>query len=68
MIVLILLVIGLLVYFFVLQYPRLKEGKWYKVTDKDVVSADGSRYKAFFKKGSENKAMVYFAGGGSNIN
>lgn len=71
-ILLILLVIGLLVYFFVLQYPSLKEnpkeGKWYKVTDKDMVSADGSRYKAFFKKGSENKVLVYFAGGGSNIN
>lgn len=71
-ILLILLVIGLLVYFFVLQYPKLnenpKEGKWYKVTDKDMVSADGSRYKAFFKKGSENKVLVYFAGGGSNIN
>lgn len=35
-ILLILFVIGLLVYFFVLQYPSLKEnpkeGKWYKVT------------------------------------
>ena len=71
-IILLVLLIGLLVYFFVLQYLSLKEnpkeGKWYKVTDKNMVSADGSRYKAFFKKGSENKVLVYFAGGGSNIN
>lgn len=31
-------------------------------------SSDGSSYKAFFKKGSENKVLVYFAGGGVSIN
>lgn len=31
-------------------------------------SSDGSRYKALFKKGSENKALIYFAGGGVSIN
>lgn len=33
-----------------------------------MVSADGSRYTVFFKKGSVNKVLVYFAKGGSNIN
>lgn len=28
----------------------------------------GSHYRAFFKKGSENKVMVYFAGGGVSTN
>lgn len=32
-----------------------------------MISANGGQYKAFFKKGSENKVLVYFAGGGSNI-
>ena len=67
----VLLVVAALVFAFVLQYPKLKEnpvvGKWYKITSGAMICADGSRYKAFFRKGSENKVMVYFAGGGSNI-
>jgi len=67
----VILVILLCVYLFVLQYPKLKknpkEGKWYKITNADMLCANGSQYKAFFKKGSENKVLVYFAGGGSNI-
>ena len=42
-----LLVIAILVYIFILQYPNLKKnpqvGKWYKVTDKEMLSADGSQ-------------------------
>ena len=57
---------------FVLQYPRLrinpKVGKWYKITNDDMICSDGSKYKAFFRKGSENKVLIYFAGGGISIN
>ena len=67
----VILVILLLIYFFVLYYPNLKEdpkiGKWYKITNSDMLTAKGNQYKAFFRKGSENKVMVYFAGGGSNV-
>lgn len=31
-------------------------------------SSDGSGYHALFKKGSENKVMIYFAGGGVSVN
>ncbi|MBO4878597.1 MAG: esterase [Ruminococcus sp.] len=62
----------LCVYLFVLQYPKLKQnpkdGKWYRITGDDMLCSDGSRYKAFFRKGSENKVLIYFAGGGISIN
>ena len=67
----VILVILLCVYLFVLQYPKLKknpeEGKWYKIASADMLCSDGSQYKAFFKKGSENKVLIYFAGGGVSI-
>lgn len=65
------LVILFCVYAFVLQYPKLKQnpkvGKWYRITDDTMLCSDGSQYKAFFRKGSENKVLVYFAGGGVSI-
>ena len=71
-IILILLAAALFVYFFVLQYPNLKKnpavGKWYRVTGSEMKTSEGGKYRAFFKKGSENKVMVYFAGGGVSIN
>ncbi|MCI8307245.1 MAG: esterase [Lachnospiraceae bacterium] len=71
-ILLVLVVIALLVYFFVLRYPNLKEaptvGKWYRVTDSGMKTSEGGKYRAFFKKGSEDKVMVYFAGGGVSVN
>lgn len=71
-ILLILVVIALLVYFFVLRYPNLKrnptEGKWYRVTSSEMKDSEGNGYHAFFKKGSENKVLIYFAGGGVSIN
>lgn len=71
-ILLFLLVIALFVYFFVLKYPNLKKnpiiGKWYRVTSREMKTSEGGRYRAFFKKGSENNVMVYFAGGGVSIN
>lgn len=71
-ILLILAVIALLVYFFVLRYPKLKEnpteGKWYRVTSSEMKDSEGNDYHAFFKKGTENKVLIYFAGGGVSIN
>lgn len=60
------------VYMFILQYPTLKEnptaGKWYRVAGSEMKTSEGGEYRAFFKKGSENKVMIYFAGGGVSIN
>ena len=71
-ILLILVVIALLVYFLVLRYPQLKanptEGKWYRVTSSEMKDSEGNGYYSFFRKGSENKVMIYFAGGGVSIN
>lgn len=66
------LLIALGIYLFVLQYPSLKKdptiGKWYRITTGEMKTSEGGKYRAFFKKGSENKVMVYFAGGGVSIN
>lgn len=71
-IVLILVVIALFVYFLVLRYPKLQEnpteGKWYRVTSSEMKDSEGNSYHSFFKKGSENKVLIYFAGGGVSIN
>ncbi len=69
---LVLIIAALFVYFFVLRYPNLKEnpdmGKWYRVESAAMKDSEGNGYHALFKKGSENKVMVYFAGGGVSIN
>ena len=31
-------------------------------------TSEDDRYRAFFKKGSENKVLIYFAGGGVSVN
>lgn len=71
-IIAVILLILICVYLFVLQYPKLKKnpkiGKLYRITGKDMLCSDGSRYKAFFRKGTENKVLIYFAGGGVSIN
>lgn len=71
-ILLIIIVIALLVYFIVLRYPNLKEnpteGKWYRVATNEMKDSEGNSYHSFFKKGSENKVLIYFAGGGVSIN
>lgn len=67
-----LVVIALFIYFLVLQYPKLKAnptvGKWYRVTSSEMKDSEGNSYHSFFRKGSENKVMIYFAGGGVSIN
>lgn len=59
------LLIALGIYLFVLQYPSLKKdptiGKWYRITTGEMKTSEGGKYRAFFKKGNENKVMVYFA-------
>lgn len=71
-IIAVLIIIGIIVYFFVLQYPELKAnpaiGKWYRVSDDGMKDSEGGSYHALFKKGSENKVMIYFAGGGASLN
>lgn len=68
----VIVVIVTCVYCFVLQYPEIKNApkvdRWYRVSSDMMKSSDGSEYHAFFKKGTENKVMVYFAGGGVSIN
>ena len=68
----VLVVIAACVYFAVLRYPNLKEdpkiGKWYRVYESGMKDSEGNSYHALFKKGSENKVMIYFAGGGVSIN
>lgn len=71
-ILLFILMIALCIYFFVLQYPEIKENpkvnKWYRVSDKAMKDSEGHKYHALFKKGSENNVLVYFAGGGVSVN
>lgn len=71
-ILLIILIIVFIVFKFFLNYPNLKKNpeinKWYRVTSKEMKASDGSGYRAFFKKGSENKVLIYFAGGGVSVN
>lgn len=68
----VLAVLALCVYFLALRYPELKAdpkvGKWYRVSDSRMKDSEGHSYHALFKKGSENKVMVYFAGGGASLN
>lgn len=69
---LILVIIALFVYFLILRYPKLKEnpaeGKWYRVASSEMKDSEGNGYHALFKKGTENKVLIYFAGGGVSIN
>lgn len=65
-------IIALCIYMFVLRYPNLKTnptaGKWYRVASSEMKNSEGHSYHALFRKGSENKVMIYFAGGGVSIN
>ena len=52
-------------------FPTLKGepeiGKWYDVPVEIAKSSDGSEWHGIFRKGSENKVVVYFFGGGVSI-
>lgn len=72
LLLLIVLIASVCFYFFVLRYPELKEnptaGKWYRISSSEMKDSEGGSYHALFKKGSENKVMIYFAGGGVSVN
>ena len=42
-------------------------GKWYDVPVENAFSSDGSEWHGIFRKGTENKVVVYFFGGGVSI-
>ena len=52
-------------------FPNLKgepeTGKWYEVEVDGAKSSDGSEWHGIFRKGTENKVVVYFFGGGVSI-
>lgn len=43
-------------------------GKWYSVDVDGSVSSDGSKWQGYFRKGKENKVVLYFYGGGFSVN
>ncbi len=53
------------------EFPELEGtpivGEWYEVTPDDAISSDGTEWHGIFRKGSENKVVVYFFGGGVSI-
>lgn len=46
----------------IVQNPKI--GEWYRITPDGAISSDGSKWHGLFRKGSENKVIVYFYGGG----
>ena len=42
-------------------------GAWYHVTPENALTATGEQWHGLFRKGSENKVMIYFYGGGVSI-
>lgn len=43
-------------------------GEWYAIDIDNAVSSDGSKWQGYLRKGSENKVVVYFYGGGFSVN
>ncbi len=56
---------------FLKSFPELtgepEIGKWYEVPVEGTQSSDGSEWHGIIKKGTENKVVVYFFGGGVSI-
>lgn len=54
------------------EIPKLPEqpkiDKWYRIYPKGCIEADGKRTYSHFYKGTENKLIVFFCGGGFSIN
>ena len=54
------------------DFPQLEGtpeiGKWYAIDVDTAVSSDGSKWQGYFRKGSENKGVLYFYGGGFSGN
>lgn len=45
-----------------------KVGEWYRIPPDEAKSSDGSDWHGLFRKGKENKIIVYFYGGGVSTN
>ena len=74
MAVILLLVLAVVVFLkmtFLKSFPELngepEMGVWYRITPENAKSSDGSEWHGIFRKGSENKVVVYFFGGGVSI-
>lgn len=56
---------------FLKSFPELngepEVGVWYRITPENAKASDGSEWHGIFRKGSENKVVVYFFGGGVSI-
>ncbi len=48
--------------------PSPRVGTWYSITPVNGFSGNGTGWHGVFRKGSENKVIVYFFGGGVSIN
>ncbi len=66
--------LGVLVFLkqsFLKTFPELngepEPGTWYEVPVEGAKSSDGSEWHGIFRKGTENKVVVYFFGGGVSI-
>ena len=56
---------------FLKTFPKLSGepelGIWYEIPVESTKSSDGSEWHGIFRKGTENKVVVYFFGGGVSI-
>ena len=56
---------------FLMKHPELEGepevGKWYRITPEAAKSSNGTEWHGILRKGSENKLVVYFFGGGVSI-
>lgn len=56
---------------FLKTFPKLSDepelGIWYEIPVESAKSSDGSEWHGIFRKGTENKVVVYFFGGGVSI-
>ena len=56
---------------FLMSHPELNGepeiGKWYRVTPESAKSSNGKEWHGILRKGTENKLVVYFFGGGVSI-
>ncbi len=56
-----------------ISYPVLREGSqpqtgtWYSVYTEDGAASDGSDWHGLYRKGTENKLLIYFYGGGVSL-
>ena len=56
---------------FLMKHPELEGepevGKWYRITPESAKSSNGTEWHGMLRKGTENKLVVYFFGGGVSI-